>query len=52
MRRKALEARAAVEASVPMLSPEEDEEILQKAGFSDVSLFFAPFTWRGWIAHA
>jgi tRNA (cmo5U34)-methyltransferase len=35
-----------------MLSPEEDEEILQKAGFSDVSLFFAPFTWRGWIAHA
>lgn len=45
-------ARAAVEASVPMLSPEQDEEILQKAGFSDVSLFFAAFTWRGWIAYA
>ena len=45
-------ARAAVEANMPMLSPEEDEEILRKAGFSDVSLFFAAFTWRGWIAHA
>ena len=40
------------EASVQMLSPEQDEEILQKAGFLDVSLFFAAFTWRGWIAHA
>jgi len=22
------------------------------AGFEDVNLFFAAFTWRGWIAHA
>jgi tRNA (cmo5U34)-methyltransferase len=45
-------ARAAVDASVSMLSPEEDEAILRAAGFSDVSLFFAAFTWRGWIASA
>jgi tRNA (cmo5U34)-methyltransferase len=45
-------ARTAVEASVQMLSPEQDEEILRKAGFSEVSLFFAAFTWRWWIAHA
>jgi tRNA (cmo5U34)-methyltransferase len=45
-------ARSAVEASVQMLSPEQDQEILQKGGFSDVTLFFAAFTWRGWIAHA
>jgi len=30
-----------------MLSPEQDEEILQKAGFSDLSLFFVVFTWHG-----
>jgi tRNA (cmo5U34)-methyltransferase len=45
-------ARAAVDAHVNMLSPDQDEAILRKAGFSDVSLFFAAFTWRGWVAHA
>lgn len=45
-------ARTAVDASVSMLSPEEDEAILREAGFSNVSLFFAGFTWRGWIAYA
>lgn len=45
-------ARAAVGASVNMLSPEEDENILRAAGFRSVSLFYAAFTWRGWIAYA
>ncbi|MBX9846026.1 MAG: class I SAM-dependent methyltransferase [Xanthobacteraceae bacterium] len=45
-------ARAAVDASVNMFSPELDEAILRDAGFSNVSLFFAAFTWRGWIAYA
>ncbi|HTO40573.1 MAG TPA: class I SAM-dependent methyltransferase [Rhizomicrobium sp.] len=45
-------AREAVSATVNMLSPEEDETILREAGFLDVSLFYAAFTWRGWIAHA
>jgi tRNA (cmo5U34)-methyltransferase len=49
---KADKARAAVDASVSMLSPDEDEAILRAAGFADVSLFFAAFTWRGWFAHA
>ena len=44
--------RAAVEANVHMFSPEQDEAILRDAGFPDVSLFYAAFTWRGWIAHA
>jgi tRNA (cmo5U34)-methyltransferase len=45
-------ARAAVGASPTMLAPAHDETILRAAGFADVSLFFAAFTWRGWIAHA
>ena len=49
---KANAARTAVETSVSMLGPEQDRAILHDAGFSDVELFFAAFTWRGWIAYA
>ncbi len=45
-------ARAAVDAHLNMLSPEQDEAVLREAGFSDVSLFYAAFTWRGWVAYA
>lgn len=45
-------ARAAVASSVNMIGPEQDETILRNAGFDEVSLFYAAFTWRGWIAHA
>ncbi|CAO3379208.1 class I SAM-dependent methyltransferase [Azospirillum argentinense] len=45
-------ARTAVEASVQMLSPEEDEAVLRNGGFTDAQLFYSAFTWRGWVAHA
>lgn len=45
-------ARTAVDANVNMLAPEHDEAILRAAGFTGVSLFYAAFTWRGWIAYA
>lgn len=51
-REKALGARAAVSASVNMIAPEDDEAILREAGFHDVALFYAAFTWRGWVAYA
>ncbi|MGV3634749.1 MAG: class I SAM-dependent methyltransferase [Pseudorhodoplanes sp.] len=44
--------RAAVEAHLNLYDPEQDETILREAGFSDVSLFYAAFTWRGWVAYA
>ncbi len=44
--------RAKVEAHLSMLTPEQDEAILRAAGFSDASLFYAAFTWRGWLAYA
>jgi tRNA (cmo5U34)-methyltransferase len=45
-------ARAAIDAHLNMLNPEQDEAVLREAGFSDVSLFYAAFTWRGWVAYA
>jgi tRNA (cmo5U34)-methyltransferase len=45
-------ARASVEAHLDMFDPAEDETILREAGFSDVTLFYAAFTWRGWVGYA
>lgn len=45
-------ARSAVAASLNSLTPEQDETILRDGGFSRVHLFYAAFTWRGWVAHA
>lgn len=45
-------ARVAVDANVELFTPEQDEAILHEAGFKDASLFFAAFTWRGWVAYA
>jgi len=45
-------ARAAVDANLNLFSPELDTQILREAGFRDVELFYAAFTWRGWIAIA
>lgn len=36
---------------LPVLSPEQDEALMREAGFSDVALFYAGFTFRGWVAH-
>lgn len=37
---------------LPILSSDEDEALLREAGFSDVALFYAGFSFRGWIAMA
>lgn len=44
-------AAAGIGERLPLLSPERDEALLREAGFSEVSLFYAAFTFRGWIAH-
>ena len=45
-------ARAAVSSSLPIFDPSEDVAILQNAGLSRLQLFYAAFTWRGWIGYA
>lgn len=49
---KATNARKAIDAQVHILSSEQDETLLQEAGFSNVSLFYTGFTFRGWVAYA
>ncbi|MES2715191.1 MAG: class I SAM-dependent methyltransferase [Pseudomonadota bacterium] len=36
----------------PLLTPAEDEDLLRTAGFEDVALFYAAFSFRGWVAIA
>lgn len=45
-------ARQAIASRLTVLSPDEDEQILRSAGFSDVSLFYAGFSFKGWVAYA
>jgi tRNA (cmo5U34)-methyltransferase len=49
---KAELARAKIAAELPILAPALEEEMLREAGFSDVSLFYAGFAFRGWAAYA
>ena len=44
-------AGKAIGERLPVLSPDEDEAMLRDAGFDDVSLFYAAFTFKGWVAH-
>ena len=41
-------ARHAIATRLSILSPEEDEALLREAGFSNVSLFYAGLSFRGW----
>lgn len=45
-------ARAAIDTQLSILTPEQDEAVLREGGFSNVSLFYAGFTFRGWAAYA
>jgi len=49
---KAEFARAKIAAALPILAPVQEEAVLREAGFSDVSLFYAGFAFRGWVAYA
>jgi Methylase involved in ubiquinone/menaquinone biosynthesis len=42
-------AAAAINARLPLLSPAQDEALLGEAGFVDIELFYAGFTFRGWV---
>jgi tRNA (cmo5U34)-methyltransferase len=47
----ATNAAAGIGKQLPALSPEDDEAVLRQAGFAQVSLFYAAFTFRGWVAY-
>lgn len=41
---------AAIRERLPLLSPEQDAALLASAGFSDVELFYAGLSFKGWVA--
>lgn len=49
---KAKSASAAIGKHLKIYTPEQDESILRDAGFSGISLFYAGFAFRGWVAYA
>lgn len=49
---KVAKAREAIDKHLPILTPEQDEAILKDAGFSNISLFYVGFAFRGWVAYA
>ena len=51
-RAKAESARGAMATQLSILTPEQDEAALHDAGFSNISLFYAGLTFRGWVAYA
>ncbi len=46
------QAHETVKAHLNMLNPEHDEALMREAGFKNISLFYAAFTWRGWVMYA
>jgi tRNA (cmo5U34)-methyltransferase len=46
------DAAAVIDSQLTILSPEQDEAMLREAGFSGLSLFYAGFTFRGWVGYA
>lgn len=45
-------ACSAITAEVPVLTPEQDRNILNEAGLTGVTEFFRAFTFRGWVGYA
>lgn len=46
------EMRASVGETLTLLDPSEEEQLLSEAGFRSIELFYAAFSWRGWVALA
>lgn len=48
------DAQHAIEAiaeRLPLLAPEQEVALLQEAGFDGVELFYAGFSFKGWVAY-
>ncbi|WP_240221804.1 hypothetical protein [Rheinheimera hassiensis] len=42
----------AIGKQLPILSPAQDEALIRKAGFSNISTFYIGLGFRGWVAYA
>ena len=41
---------AAIKERLPVLSPQQDADLLREVGFTDIDLFYCAFTFKGWVA--
>lgn len=37
---------------LPLLTPEQEGDLLREAGFTDIELYYAAFSFRGWVGRA
>ena len=44
-------AISTMSSRLPLLTPEQDVALLREAGFDNVELFYAGFTFKGWVAY-
>lgn len=49
--KNAMNAIDAISSRLPLLTPEEDVALLRAAGFDAIELFYAGFTFKGWVAY-
>lgn len=45
-------AASTIQASLPLIAPDEEQEMLEAAGFTNTQLFYAGFAFRGWVTCA
>ena len=50
--RKAAASARAMAEQLPLLSPDEEEDCFREAGFPEQALFYAAFSFRGWVMTA
>jgi tRNA (cmo5U34)-methyltransferase len=43
---------ATIGLQLPILAPEQDEELMIRAGFTEISTFYVGLAFRGWVAYA
>lgn len=48
----ALRAIDAIGERLPLLSPEQEVALMAQAGFEGIELFYAAFSFKGWVAYA
>jgi tRNA (cmo5U34)-methyltransferase len=51
-REQAKTAAEAIARQLPILSPDQDEALMRKAGFTDINTFYVGLAFRGWVARA
>lgn len=49
---RANESGKTISERLPLLAPSAEEDLLRQAGFGDVEMFYAAFSFRGWVGTA